>query len=72
MARCRTSELPAPVPRPHRRLQPHAAQVRDALHLISTLDVPAVAQAPQSADLARRVQQLEERLQQLEGRARAK
>ena len=48
------------------------SQVRDALQLIATLDVPAVAPAPQSADLARRVQQLEERLQQLEGRARAK
>lgn len=48
------------------------SQVRDALQLIATLDVPAVVQAPQSADLARRVQQLEERLQQLEGRARAK
>jgi hypothetical protein len=42
------------------------------MQLIARLDAPAVAQKPASADLLRRIEQLEARLAALEGHKHAK
>ncbi len=49
-----------------------AASVTESMQLIARLDAPAVAQKPASADLLRRIEQLEARLAALEGHKHAK